>query len=248
MIASLVTALVLASPPSHVMDQADVIPPGTESLLEQKLVAFENQHKVEVVVATFDSLMGRPETTAAGEVARSWAIGSRTSKRAVLISYWKNDRATRIDVTDALPQFSSARASQIVDQSMIPKFKQGRTADGLEAGADAVIQYLSANPWSSTPVVRTLQPPPPGSGRYGDGTLNKILGGGGSIALVIVFVVIRVALGGGVGFGGGRGYRRGWGSGYRSSSWGSSSRSSWGGGSRSSGGGGFSGRGASGRW
>lgn len=242
-----VAALILASPPSHVMDQADVIPPGTEALLEQKLVAFENQHKVEVVVATFDSLMGRPETTAAGEVARSWAIGSRTSKRAVLISFWKNDRATRIDVTDALPQFSSGRASEIVARSMIPLFKQGRHADGLEAGADAVIAFLGANPWSPTPVVHTLQPPPRGSS-YGGSGLNKALGGAGSVGLAIVFIAIRIALGG-AGFGGGRYYRRGWGSSYRSSSWGSSSRSSWGGGggSRSSGGG-FSGRGASGRW
>ena len=235
MIAALAAAgaLLLASPPSHVMDQAGVIPDATEADLDRRLSAFEDQHKIEVVVATFDSLMGRPEHIAGPQIAREWAMGSRTAKRAVLISYWKNDRATRIDVTDALPHFSGAKASEIVDQKMIPNFRLGATALGLEAGANEVMKFLGANPWSPTPVVS--------SRRSGTG---KALGGFGSVAFAIVFVIVRIALFGSAGLGG-RGYRRGWGS----SSWGGSSRSSWGGGGRSSGGGGgFSGRGASGRW
>lgn len=234
-------AFVFASPPSHVMDQAAVIPDGSQALLERKLVAFEDQHKVEVVIATFDSLGGRPESTVSGEIMRTWAVGSRTAKRGVLISYWKSDRATRIDMTDALPQFSGARASQIVQYTMIPQFKKGYAPDGLEAGADEVMKFLGANPWSATPVVSRSRR------SYGNG---KVFGGLGGVALVVVFVVIRIGLAS-AGFGG-FGYRRGWGyrRGYRSSgfsSWGGSSRSSWGGGG-GGGGGGFSGRGASGRW
>lgn len=138
-------------------------------------------------------------------------------------------------IADALPHFSGAKASEIVDQKMIPNFRLGATALGLEAGANEVMKFLGANPWSPTPVVS--------SRRSGTG---KTLGGFGSVAFAIVFVIVRIALFGSAGFGG-RGYRRSWGS--SSSSWGGYSRSSWGGGGgRSSGGGGFSGRGASGRW
>ena len=66
--------LLLASPPSHVMDQANVIPDATEHLLNQRLESFENTHKVEIVVATFDSLGGRPEHVVGPLTAREWAI------------------------------------------------------------------------------------------------------------------------------------------------------------------------------
>lgn len=217
------------------MDQADVFSDAGEAVLERKLADFEDRHRIEIVLATFDSLGGRPEHAVNLQLTRDWALGSRTSKRAVLISYWKADKATRIDMTDALPQLTGGKAAEIVDTKMIPLFKQGRSVMALEAGADEVMSFLGANPWSATPIVK----------RTSGGSTGKALGGAGSVALVIVFLVIRVALAS-AGLGG-SGYRRGWG--YRSSSWGGSSRSSWGGGSRSSGGGGgFSGRGASGRW
>ena len=233
--------LVLASPPTHVMDQADVFGAAGEAELERKLVNFESQHRIEIVVATFESLGGRPEHAVNLQLIRDWALGSRTSKRAVLISYWTKDRATRIDMSDALPQFSSGKAAEIVDTQMIPLFKQGRSVMALEAGADGVMAFLGANPWSATPIVK----------RTSGGPAGKALGGLGSVALVVVFLFMRIGLAS-AGLGG-RGYRRGWGSSsWRGSSWGGSSRSSWGGGggSRSSGGGGggFSGRGASGRW
>lgn len=236
-------ALVLASPPSHVMDQAGIFGEASKADLERRLVDFENQHKIEIVVATFESLMGRPENQASLQLTRDWALGSRTSKRAVLIAYWKTDKVVRIDMTDALPQFSGAKAAEIVDRKMIPLFKERRSVLALEAGANEVMAFLGANPWSATPIVKRTS---------GNNATGKALGGAGSVALVIVFLVLRVGLSSaGIG---GRGYRRGWGLGSSSwggSSWGrSSGSSSWGGSSRSSGGGGggFSGRGASGRW
>lgn len=240
--AAATAGLLLASPPSHVMDSAEVIPPATEADLDRRLAAFEDQHKIEIVVATFASLMGRPEHVAAAQTTRDWAIGSRTARRAVLISFWRDDRAVRIDVTDSLSQMSGARAAEIVDRVMIPAFRQGRIAEGLDAGAGEVMSFLGANPWRPQREIS----------RGPSGGLGKVLGGAGSVLLVIVFLGLRVMMAA-AGFGGGY-YRSGWGY-RRSSPWGSS-RSSWGGGSRrsgggssrSSGGGGFSGRGASGRW
>lgn len=239
----LAASLALASPPLHVMDQVDVIPVASESDLETKLTAFEDQHKIEVVVATFASTGGRPVDLAARQVAKEWAVGSRTANRAVLITFWRDDRETRIDVTDSLPQFSSGRAADVVDDVMVPHFKRGDFALGLEAGAMAVTDTLAANPWAPSTRRR-------GGSNFGRG-IARTLGGLGTAGIVVLFVVLRMLLGA-AGFGGGYGYRRGWG--YRRSSWGGSSwggRSSWGGSSRGSwggGGGGFSGRGASGKW
>ena len=232
-------ALLLASPPNHVMDQVDVIPPATELDLDRRLAKFEDDYNIEIVVATFDTLGGRQLQATSTQKSREWAVGSRTSNRAVFISFWRDDRRVWVEPTAMLRQVSDAQVVEVIDSKMIPWFKTGQYGRGLEEGTTALMTYLAANPYA------------PETRRRSRSTFAKIAGGLGTFGVVALLVLFRIMLGA-AGFGG-YGYRRGWG--YRRSRWGGSSwgssSSSWGGGggfSGGGGGGGFTGRGGGGSW
>ena len=132
-----------------VVDDANVIPPDREAALTQKLEAFQQQTKRQLVVATIGDLQGYPLEDYGYRLGREWAVGLKDVNNGVILFIAPNNpvgqRGPRIEVGYGLePVLTDALSSVIIREKMMPVLRaSGDVAGALEAGADAVIQQLS---------------------------------------------------------------------------------------------------------
>lgn len=249
-------ALVIPSPKpnSLVHDFANVIPDDVEQKLEAKLQKYERDTTIELAVVTVDSLQGDSVEDFTQRLAQSWGVGKKQKNNGVVLLVAPNERKMRIEVGYGLePDLTDGTAGQIIQQEIIPLFKQHDLAGGIVAGVDGILKTLGDKPFNERPVDRKKN-------KSSDSDLMIVI-----IAIVIVLIVLAVLFfandDSGGSSSGGKKSRKG-GSGYSGisfislgSSRGSSSsgRSSdndggGGGGGFSFGGGSFGGGGASGSW
>ena len=157
------------------------------------------------------------------KVARQWGIGDKKKSNGVLLLIAKNDRKMRIEVGNGMESsLTDARASQIIRNTIAPKFRSGDYAGGVEAGVKRIIDAAEGRNLSD-------------SDMDGESIVSMLF-----IVIFITIIVIAILKGNGSN---GRRRRYWWLAGGSDS--GSSGNSSSGG---SFGGGGFSGGGASGGW
>lgn len=157
------------------------------------------------------------------KVARQWGIGDKKKSNGVLLLIAKNDRKMRIEVGNGMEGLlTDARASQIIRNTIAPKFRSGDYAGGVEAGVKRIIDAAEGRNLSDNDI-------------DGESIVSMLF-----IVIFITIIVIAILKGNGSN---GRRRRYWWFAGGSDS--GSSGSSSSGG---SFGGGGFSGGGASGGW
>ena len=157
------------------------------------------------------------------KVARQWRVGDKKKSNGVLLLIAKNDRKMRIEVGNGMEgSLTDARASQIIRNTIAPKFRSGDYAGGVEAGVKRIIDVAEGRNLSDNDI-------------DGESIVSMLF-------IVIFITIIVIAILKGNGSNGSR--RRYWwlAGGSDSSSSGSSSSGG------SFGGGGFSGGSASGGW
>ena len=244
----------------RVVDQANLLSPAQEAELTGRLEALEQASSRQLVVATIASLEDYPIEDYGFQLGRHWGIGQSDANNGVILIVAPNERKVRIEVGYGLePILTDALSHRIIQDQILPRFRDGDFPAGLNAGADAVIQQLQAPPEQAEQ--RALEAAQAQQGEGGGGSIFPLI----FWILILIFIVIPLLRSG---FGGrkyrGRGRRRGapviiWGPGMGSGGWssGSSGSSSWGGwsggggggfGGFSGGGGSFGGGGASGGW
>jgi uncharacterized protein len=272
----IVLVLAFAALPAHadipvpalekrVTDLTGTLTPDQRAGLESRLAAFEAEKGSQIAVLLVPTT--GPETIEqyAIRVAETWKLGRKGIDDGVLVLLAKQDRAARIEVGRGLEGvIPDAIANRIVEDAMIPFFRQGDFYGGLSAGIDRIVGLIRGEPlpepargWRRTPDSGTGFALSVFGGLFGGQILRFLFGsflggliaavGAGAVALLfglpllfaifVGFFVFMALLGGGrSGPGGWYGGSGGFGGG-RSDS-----------GGFSGGGGGFAGGGASGRW
>ncbi len=246
----------------RVTDLTGTLAPQQQAALEARLAAFEQQKGTQIAVLIVPGTLPETIEQYSIRVVDQWKLGRKGVDDGVLLLLAKNERTVRIEVGYGLEGvLPDVIAKRIVEDLMIPKFRQGDFAGGIDSGVDGIMQRVSGEPLP--------EPAQKSSGKSIDqyfpvlffvaivvgGILRAVLGNflGGAVnggllgviawllgaglffALLAGIVAFIMTLGGGRGFhGGGVGGLGGGGFG--------------GGGGFSGGGGGFGGGGASGRW
>ncbi|WP_176591699.1 YgcG family protein [Sphingobium sp. EM0848] len=232
---------------SGVVDTANLLTPQQRQMLSQKLIAQQKTSGRALVVATISDLQGYDIADYGYRLLRTWGVGSKGNDGAILIIA-PNERKVRIEVGYGLEGvLTDALSSQIIRNSITPRFKAGDMAGGINDGVDQVSTLLAL-------------PPAEARARAAAAEADKRKGSGGNglimlwAGLFIFFFFILPLLGR---FRGGRRYRDGsapviiWGPPMGGSGWGSSGDSGWSGGGSGGdffGGGSGGGGGASGGW
>jgi len=231
-LAFLCFALPVAAAPDYpkltgrVVDQAGILSDAAEGKLTSWLEGLERDTGKQLVVATIKSLDGQAIEEYGVGLGRDWGIGQKDKDSGAILLVAPNDRQVRIEVGYGLEgELTDAQSRAIIEQQIIPSFKQGDFEGGIVNGTAAILNALG---WQGAPQAQ------PVAGPAGDGAGIPFL----YFGLFFLFVILRMIFG-----------RRG-----RRGIW-STASSGWGGGGFSSGGGGFSGGGgsfggggASGRW
>ncbi len=131
----------------RVTDAADIIPADVETRLEQKLEALEQQSQRQLVVATVPDLQGYEISDYGYRLGRTWGIGDKERNDGALLIVAPNERKVRIEVGYGLePVLTDGLSSLIVNQDIVPRFKQGDMPGGIEAGVDAIVTQLTLPP------------------------------------------------------------------------------------------------------
>lgn len=174
-------------PPRAVNDFASMLEPFQREALEQKLRAYNDSTSSAIVVITVPDLQGYDIAQVALKYLRDWGVGVKGKNNGVVILVSSQERRARIEtgfgMEGVLPDIT---ARHIIDDEMIPNFKNDDYYRGFDQAIDAIIK--AAN------------------GEYKAEPKDKNDGGGWLTAVLImiaIFVFLGI-IGGGRG-GGGRG-------------------------------------------
>ena len=221
------------SPARLVNDFADILSADEERLLENKLVAFDDNTSTQITIVSLSNLDGEPASSYAPKLAEAWGIGNKQRNNGILILVsMDNPREVFIATGYGVEEFvTDGLAKRIINEHVLPAFKQQRYYDGLNQGSDDLMQLLKG----------TFK-------GFGKKKKSKSIPAVFVVLGIIVFVMFASRnRGGGGGF---RTYGRpGWG-GFPmgGGGWHSGGGSSGGGGFGGFGGGSFGGGGAGGSW
>src|SRR5262247_3614782 len=142
LVAAGVAAAALRIPPPpdrRVNDYANALSPADRERLEQKLAARERSSSNQVVVAIFPSLEGESLEDFSIRLAQAWRIGQKRLDNGVIFLVFLKDRKMRIEVGYGLePTLTDAITSSILRNDVAPRFREGKLADGIAAGLEAI--------------------------------------------------------------------------------------------------------------
>lgn len=233
----------------RVVDSAGVLSPADEAQLDEELAKLEADTGRQLVVATVPDLQGYEIEEYGYQLGRAWGIGEKDRDDGALLIIAPKERKVRIEVGYGLEGvLTDALSSVILQNEVLPRFRDGDMPAGIKAGVAAIDAQLRADPAAAAQAVQAA-----GERKSEGGGFSGVI-----VALVAIWIVFsmlprfgrRRRRRGGLDAllpilvweaakGGGRGGGRWSGGG----SW-----SSGGGGGFSGGGGSFGGGGASGGW
>lgn len=136
-------------------DFAQVLTLTEADKIHSVLSELRTKHSVEVVVVTVDSFQKYETSDSSFErfatnLFNTWGIGNAERNDGVLILLSINDRAVRIELGAGYSRRYDAVMQHIIDQSMLPQFKNGQYGEGLYQGSRSLVTQLMANSPQST--------------------------------------------------------------------------------------------------
>lgn len=237
-------------PPRLVNDFANILSTSEVNQLEQRLVAYNDSTSTQITVVIMPDLQGYDIDDMAQRIGQTWGVGQSTTDNGlvILIKPKLGNESGKAAISTGYGMeevITDAVSRRIVDNEMIPFFRDNRYYEGIVAGTTIITDLLLGKYKGSDYEKRT-------DGKGGNfvfvilfiifilvafagrkkGDNNHTIGKSGNLPLWILLSMLGSGRGGGGGsFGGGGG---GFGGG--------------GGGFGGFGGGGFGGGGASGSW
>jgi uncharacterized protein len=140
-----VAAAQIAIPPlkSPVTDLTGTLDARQRSALEQTILEFEKRKGAQIAVLMVPTT--QPETVEqyAVRAQEAWKIGRKGIDDGVLLVIGKDDRRLHIEtgygLEGALPD---AIAKRIIDEDIVPRFRQGDFYGGIRAGVDRIMRVI----------------------------------------------------------------------------------------------------------
>ncbi len=136
----------VAIPPlkSHVTDLTATLSTHEATLLEQKLAAFEQTKGSQIAVLIVPTTQPEAIEQYAIRAVEAWKLGRKNIDDGALLLIAKNDRALRIEVGYGLEGvLPDATAKRIIEDIIVPQFKAGSFAGGINTGIDAMLSLIA---------------------------------------------------------------------------------------------------------
>ena len=131
-------------PPKLVNDFAGVLNGDEIQALERKLVAFNDSTSTQIMVAIVKSLNGYDKNDFAQQIGEKWGVGQKGKNNGAVILVkpkYPNEKGeaciqTGYGLEGAIPD---ALAKRIVDNEMVPNFREGNYYAGIESATSTMI-------------------------------------------------------------------------------------------------------------
>ena len=127
----------------RVVDAAGLLDAAQVAQLTGLSDEVEKASSRQLVVATVPDLQGYAIEDYGYRLGRAWKIGQEGANNGVILLVAPSERKVRIEVGYGLePIVTDAYASVIVNQTILPRFRDGDMAGGIVAGAQAIAEQL----------------------------------------------------------------------------------------------------------
>jgi uncharacterized protein len=118
-----------------VTDTANVLSVPERKRLSDLLERYHHETRHQLAVLTVPSLSGESIESYSFRIANAWALGYKGFDNGILVALSMKERQVRIQLGKGMERYiSDAQALAIIQNTMIPAFKKGNFADGLERG------------------------------------------------------------------------------------------------------------------
>ncbi|MFN3529867.1 MAG: TPM domain-containing protein [Bacteroidia bacterium] len=114
--------------------------------LEAMLVAYNDSTSTQISIAIVPALEGEEIADYANRMYEQWGIGQKGKNNGLLMVLAMAEREVRIEVGYGLEErVTDAQSKRIIEQLMLPKFRQGDYAGGLHDASRRLIQLLEGS-------------------------------------------------------------------------------------------------------
>lgn len=133
-------------PSASVSDFANILDDETEVRLTGMLTELMQSQDVEMKLVTIESMsdygfVGEIEPFATG-LFNEWGIGDANRNDGILMLIALKDRSMRLELGAGYPEHLDQTAKTIIEEIMIPQFKNGNYAEGIEKGVYEAVHLI----------------------------------------------------------------------------------------------------------
>lgn len=115
--------------------------------LEQTLAEFEARKGAQIAVLLVPTTRPEPVQMFAVRAQESWKLGRKGVDDGVLLAIAKDDRELHIEVGYGLEgPLPDAIAKRIIEEEIVPRFRQGDFYGGIRAGTDRIMRVIEGEP------------------------------------------------------------------------------------------------------
>jgi uncharacterized protein len=132
---------------SPVTDLTQTLTADQRAALDSRLRAYETQKGTQIAVLIVSTTQPESIEQYSIRVAEQWKIGRQGVDDGVILVVAKNDRAVRIEVGTGLEgALPDVLASRIISQVIVPRFRDGDFAGGINEAITRITALLEGEP------------------------------------------------------------------------------------------------------
>lgn len=130
--------------PDSVYDYYNLLTASEKNELERKLIKYSDTTSTQIVVAIIASTQGENINYLGAQWGQKWGIGQEKEDNGVLILLARDDRKIAINTGYGVEHLlTDAMSKRIIEQDIIPYFKQNNYYGGLNRGTDAIFEVMN---------------------------------------------------------------------------------------------------------
>jgi uncharacterized protein len=131
------------APQSWVNDYAGVFSSAEASALERKLNEFEYRSSTQIFIVTLDDNGGYSASDLGPRIGEQWGVGQQGKDNGLLVLMDMQDNDVHISAGYGLEEYiPDGTASRIIQNELIPNFKNRDFYAGVDAAIDVMISLL----------------------------------------------------------------------------------------------------------
>lgn len=148
----------------YINDYGNVLSPSEASQGRAQLEEFRRRTGVHAVLLTVNSIYDYGTGDAAIEpfatnLFNRWGIGNATRDDGILLLVAPGDRKVRIELGSGYDRSYDRVAQAIIDDAILPQFKQGNIAQGTAIGINEIVENFDpSNPPAVNPLLAYVPP------------------------------------------------------------------------------------------
>lgn len=130
-------------PTRLVNDFAGILKADERETLERLLVAYDDSTSTQICIVTIRTLDGYEVADYANRLFEKWGIGGKQNNNGVLLLLALEERKVRIETGYGVEdRLTDALSRRIIEQQLLPAFRQQAYAQGFQAAVLTIIDVL----------------------------------------------------------------------------------------------------------